>query len=368
MKSTHRNYALLIVLIIGVIIQTFKYFGFNTTIFPTSSFEVGIDNNDPKLFSNKTPDIESNDNLQVNRKLLTYKPSSKVHSGASDFPKQHTFGEASKNPEKKVADKKKTKKRKKKIAAKKPESIKKYITEDKKQTPQVAKNTSSDMDLGGPLGQFNNNKDPQATVPQTPEEWIEILLNFPDYKKLSHFIESYHSRLISPSVFYEVVDAMIADPRDEINLYAVKALGSTPSQQSFIVISELLEVSHITDKTKNTAKEQLNVYKSLQYLGVLKAIVASTDLNLPRTFAANLITQSAKHNLPKSKETNDVSTQDNEPKRTTATDNSRVIKNYEQTKELLSSLLNQPMDSQLNSAITEAINYIEDSLASNKKT
>jgi hypothetical protein len=294
--------------------------------------------------------------------------SQKNSSLENKFSQDHTFSVGKKTGNKVDKKAKDPKKKDKKQAKRKKKTVR--VAEEKTTNPETQKNPDSENSdgnnkgpqnsgLGGFGGGVSGNETP-SDIPQTTEEWLKLMLADADYKLVTKFIDYYNSRMIPTSVFYEVLTVMLEDTREELNAYAVLAAGSTPSQNSFQFLIGAIEAPQLTEKIRSNARDQLSVYKNLQYLNVLKAIVAETEDVSASLLAANLIALSAKKNL--------VATEP-KPGATGSLDTSKIIKesikrNYEITRDLLNTLMGQSKDANLNSAFTEAIKAIEDSLKS----
>lgn len=201
-------------------------------------------------------------------------------------------------------------------------------------------------------------------MPQTTEEWLEILLVLPTYKKVVEFIAHYQSQRINSQVFYEVLTAMAEDKREEINEWGVRAAGATPNYQSFHYLTSVIAEPSMPGKVRTLATTQLDIYKNTQYLDVLKSIVSSSEYSFTQTLAAQLIAKSAYESIKKKQniKENQVNSQGEEPQRSPALSAS-VIKNYESTRDVLNQLLGKKTDSGLEAAVTEAINAINNFLS-----
>ncbi len=360
MKHSNRFYILIIVIVLGGIFQAFKSINLDTDLKkPTDVTSKELKNF--KLEPFHITKVEEQENKNI------FAPSRNKHTKISkkkyDFAKSHSFGKIKKKPKK--AKKKVTKKKKAKNKTPKG-SVK---TAKKSETDKNEDNFDQDTDLnipedsapavGGIFPTDNNNDD----IPQTAEEWIQKLLVFPSYKKVVQFINTYQSRLISANVFYEVLTAMAEDSREEVNVFAVRSAGSTPSPQSFIFITTVIDEPTLSSKVRNLAKGQLLTYKSLQYLVTLRTVILDSEYPYAKTLAANMVAQSAKLNLTNEQ---DVSSLDeNTPDRdTAAVSTPKVRKNYELTKEILAGVLNlSETDNSLASALNEAINAINAALS-----
>ncbi len=285
------------------------------------------------------------------------------------FAKDHTFSEVSKK-EKNKKEKKKDKKKKKTVVKIKDNTTTDDYSADYEKaddTPDTsAQNHGTNSDVaggGGPIPPNNNFSD--SEIPQSTDEWLKILLVEPNYKLLMQFVDYYQSRLIPATTFYEVLTAMTEDSREEMNALAVTAAGSTPSYNSFLFLTSIIAEGQ-SNKVKGSAKEQLSVYKNLQYLNVLRSIVVDSEQASASLLAANLIALSAKQNLKPKENVTDSSSEQGIPSENTPQTSNLLVenikRNYELTRELLSAVVLRLQDNHLISAIQEAIQVIDESL------
>ena len=374
MFKSRRFYILIIVILIGGVFEAFKGVSLQTA----PEHKAGVTANELQNFDlkpfhmNKT--AESDREQPKKFRIKKIKPTAKMNKKEFDFAKTHTF----------IEGKKKKTKKDKKTAKKKKDDKKKKKVEKKDQEPKEVKVVEEDnieTETDENLGNNNNNNEETAPgfagpvantteennngVPQTYEEWFKILLSYPSHKKTVEFTSHYQSRRVSAAVFYEILTAMAEDNREEVNILGVRAAGSTPSYQSFDYLTTVIAETTIPRKARNLAKTQLEIYANFQYLNILKSLVINSEYEETQKAAAKLIAKSARDNLKK-KEAGEgqVGTLgEEEPARDPAV-SATTIKNYQLTKEMLNSVLQMGnLDSDVASAINEAINAIDESLS-----
>ncbi|MCB9024976.1 MAG: hypothetical protein H6625_01555 [Bdellovibrionaceae bacterium] len=372
MKARHL-YLLIIILFIGGVFESFKRI----------SFKKQVNSNNQQITSNELKNLELQPFFlskgQVlseakNFKFKKIKVAGNMKKSEFDFAKTHSFGNApakkedpkKKNNKKSDKKKKENKKDKNKKEDAKPTEVVKYKeTENKqKEDPNSSENKIENDIFNGAFGfpqNNNNNKTPAST-----DEWVRILLDYPSYKKVQEFITHYLGRRVSTAVFYEVLTAMAEDSREDVNIFSVRAAGSTPSYQSFYFLTTVIAEPTMTQKVNSLARNQLETYANLQYLSTLKSIVVTNDYPFAQTLAATLIAKSARTNLKKPNDntpSDTITPLDVDGNRSPALTAS-IIKNYEQTKELLTDILKiGKIDNSLISALNEAIRAIDGGIA-----
>ena len=356
-----RYYILIIFLFMGAMFEAFKGIALDANNPSRRSLSAGeLKNLDIQPFHLKGDDA-------VNDKSSSNKNNTK--NLKNSFAKNHTFEHGKKkarDKKKKLAEKDKKKKDKKKKTAT-PD-----LLADNAITPEDTEEQNNNDDgnpeephfFGGIPGPTQANQ--AEEVPTSTDEWIKILLDYPNYKKLQEFIAHYLNQRISALVFYEVITAMMEDSREEVNIYAIRAAGSTPSYQSFYFLTTAIAEPSLSSMVTSLARTQLETYRNLQYLNTLKSVVITQGYPMAQTLAVRMIAKSAQTNLKKKTNTttsappaNEINTDEN--RNPTVTEN--VKENYQKTRELLTDILTlEGTDSNLASALNEAIRAIDDLL------
>lgn len=279
-------------------------------------------------------------------KFKSHKSKSKLTLADATFPTNHTFGKSTgKKLVKKTKKNKKDKKDKDKEklnADKAVESINTPPREIAQEEETSHKEDAIDNSLAdaGAGGFFPLNGPTQNKLPESFEDWEVLVLRTPSYKNTTKLISHFQTNLVSPAVFYQVVEAMLEDPRDDMKKMGIFAAGSTPSINSFALLAKTMEKEAGNTNIYAEIKSQAQVYTRIQHLNILKTILLSSDSIYTLTLAAEYVEASANINLPP----------------TTETENEPFISPYAAQYESISTVLNNLLNSGFNNDFSRVAN------------
>lgn len=131
----------------------------------------------------------------------------------------------------------------------------------------------------------------------TYEEWARALLNQPNFKKVTELIRLQQSNQISNAIFYKLVQAMLDDSRMTMREMGVLAAGRTPSYESFLVLSRVIQSESYNSPLSAKAKKELRLYSQLTYLSTLKTVMQQSEEAFAVMLAAEKLDESARHYL-----------------------------------------------------------------------
>lgn len=165
--------------------------------------------------------------------------------------------------------------------------------------PEVEKPMTA---FGGGIPPFSLTDQPKNQALETVEEWIAYLSNTPTWDKTENFIRSYKSQVILESVFYSVIEALIAHVDPQVRNFGFLALGGTPSLRSF---QQLVEISSQSDEMGNHTRADKDLRSSYIVAKHLSILSQALDSNEDHTKlkATEVIEASAKKNLKTSSPT-----------------------------------------------------------------
>ncbi len=209
-----------------------------------------------------------------------------------------------KAPQKVVAkvDPKKDTKKKKEAAKKKKKTteVAKRKTKPSQSKPfEAVSSDNSDYADGGTSVAPKKQKDPNA-LPETLEEWESLVLNPPTIDAVMTLIKYHQAKLVSDEIFYKITETLIRSSNEQTRKFGIIALGSSPSLQSFILLTYASEVEK-SSALQTMISSNYNTYVSLQYLSVLGPAMQSPDANV-RLQAISSLSHSASLNIKKSNE------------------------------------------------------------------
>ncbi len=160
----------------------------------------------------------------------------------------------------------------------------------KPETPKTDLNAPLGVAQGGSPQSDEEKKNPELL---NSEEWKRILLNQPDFKETNRFIQAYQSNLVTSATFYEIVDLMLADSRQQIREYGLMAVGSNPSFQSFSILAGVIQTEAFSSPLRTSADSYLKTYKQIRFLPILSNALSSPSNSTVVAIAAKLIGESA---------------------------------------------------------------------------
>src|SRR5690606_11339143 len=119
--------------------------------------------------------------------------------------------------------------------------------------------------------------------------WKQILLVHPDFKETLRFNQAFQSNLVTPAVFYEIVDLMLSDSRPQMREYGLMIVGSNPNLHSFSILAEVIRTEPFSSPLRTAADTYLKVYTKIQYLHILSTALQSPSSTTVVILAAKLI-------------------------------------------------------------------------------
>lgn len=152
--------------------------------------------------------------------------------------------------------------------------------DDKKATENIDNNLNAALFAGGVTDDsaFNNYTAGNGGVTNNNvvslEEWEARLLTKPDADETKQFIKLYNQDQVSSSIFYQIVQKMLADKRTDMRKLGILCAGSTPSVTSF----QLLATAYSTESDSGVKSYEdgfLALYSDLGNLPVLQKVLSS---------------------------------------------------------------------------------------------
>jgi hypothetical protein len=151
-------------------------------------------------------------------------------------------------------------------------------TDIAKTEPAAAPPTSSGLRFGsGGTGVLAPKQQPPVdSVKDTIEEWIAYFLESPnDYQRFLEFITAYQTQEITQEVFYGVVEELAVQPSQMLQRFAVLALVSTPSAESF---RELVALQNSNNPSLSSqANAALSDYQVPDRLTILASLLNNNE-------------------------------------------------------------------------------------------
>ncbi len=193
---------------------------------------------------------------------------------------------------------KRIKRRKKKVAKaveKKEEVVQKEEPKEE-ETPPPAEEDDIDAAIASAMA---TGKAPVSNSRQaddafaSAEEWMRKLLSRPNVGETKRFIDHFNKALITPEVFYKVVNAMISDSRNEMKQLGVLCLGSTPSVLSFQLLAQVIKNERGGTPAQKDAEGFADKYKEIGRLALLERILRASTGSNPTVLALTKLEASA---------------------------------------------------------------------------
>lgn len=131
------------------------------------------------------------------------------------------------------------------------------------------------------------------------EEWVRRVLNQPSLEETTNLINYRNSNLISPEVFYSVVNLMLEDSRLRMRELGIHAVNATPGYRSFVILAQFLQDEPHGSGARSSAIQAFDRYAQFAYLSVIESVVRSQEATPVREKAINLVVNSANLNLNK---------------------------------------------------------------------
>ncbi len=112
------------------------------------------------------------------------------------------------------------------------------------------------------------------TIPMTYQEWAQLILPAPSPKNVQMLVEYYKSGMVSAEIFYNILDALIAERNPQQQHLAVSAAGEAPSAQSFNFLVQV-EKAPPSAQLGSQAQTELNSYEALGTVGLLRTVMTT---------------------------------------------------------------------------------------------
>lgn len=233
----------------------------------------------------KTPQIQALGGRSRKGLQLAANSSAPKNILAAPAKKESVVAKAvEKNKKKKSARKKgKVKSTEDQLHAKKyPES------ENKKIDDQAATSAAQTF-----VAQFSPAQKSDNELPITFEDWAKLILGSPQPENVKKLIEFFANNMVSPNIFYSILNAMLEEPNAEQHTLAVYAAGNAPNPQSFIFLVQVLKSETQGSTAAVKASEQINSYQTAYSVVYLKSVLSTqlSDVNLIQV-AVNVLDKS----------------------------------------------------------------------------
>jgi hypothetical protein len=143
--------------------------------------------------------------------------------------------------------------------------------------PDAAKKDGTPAaDSGAPdSGAYYPPANPADSLPHSLQEWEAYILAGPNLTRVQFLVSQFQSGLVSPSIYYAVVQAMLGDGRQEMRHLGLFALEQTPSEPSFAMLAIFVD-SGVDNQDRLEAQADLNEYGAGSRLGILAAALEAT--------------------------------------------------------------------------------------------
>ena len=170
-------------------------------------------------------------------------------------------------------------------------------------TPTEAKGNSdgggigNDTLGGGIAGQSSviaAKKDDQS---DTLEAWQKRLLGAADLSETKVFIDRYQKGLVTADVYYQIVEQMVADSRDDMKQLGIMCAGVTPSVISFQILAKVESGLPSDSTVRASAETYLAHYSDLTYLGILARVLRTPASDYSTVAATQRLDTSAQRYL-----------------------------------------------------------------------
>lgn len=227
---------------------------------------------------NRMISLEENENL--NKKALLKKDSKKKES----------------NKKKKVAKKNKkgkVKNKKSDFVVKTPDSKESAFANEEKDLFDNLKSEREDVPIAGLVPDLKKSEDKFNNF----DYWKTKLLDFPNKSALRELIEVYSVNLVSESLFYDLISALLEDPRDEMKSIGLLGLSATQSLKSFLILADFSSSEKQSKKSLNQAKKYLESYTTKTHLSILNSVIISSQNDFTISFTAYLLEKLIKSSL-----------------------------------------------------------------------
>lgn len=108
------------------------------------------------------------------------------------------------------------------------------------------------------------------------EEWASILLQHPNRTEMQKFVEAFRSQKVTTDIYFQIMNAMMNDPRIEMQELGIDLASYNPSANSFKALAYFLKDQSFNGAA-NAAQKRLDQYASIQHLSLLEKIMKQGD-------------------------------------------------------------------------------------------
>jgi hypothetical protein len=128
-----------------------------------------------------------------------------------------------------------------------------------------------------PYGGGSNNLGPAPSDVPTPEtqmsEWKLRILRSPTKDTVNEFVFEYQTGKIDRTVFYRVINELLADSNSDVQRLAVYALASTPGYDSLYTL--LKHKDQLNGEAQNTVRLALQAYTKAERMNAVAMTLRS---------------------------------------------------------------------------------------------
>jgi hypothetical protein len=199
---------------------------------------------------------------------------------------------AQKQPKKKKKDLVAKNKKKKKNVAKRRSTEKSFAKNNQKRSNYLGEYLGGGAIAARPNQNPNEQNNNQEQNEQDLNYWRNLVFSNPSRETTEMLLAAYLQNKIPPAWFYAIVDEMLASTNGILQESSINLLAMTPSSMSFRRLAMATDRNSPTN-IKLLARDSMNdVYKDINYLGILIGEVQYSD-TLVAYHAARLIRISA---------------------------------------------------------------------------
>lgn len=137
----------------------------------------------------------------------------------------------------------------------------------------------SEVPPASPISANDPNED--NDIPDA-QEWMRRVLNQPSLEETNAMIKYRQSNLITPEVFYYIVQQMVEDSRERMRELGIQAANATPSYRSLIILAQFLQNEPHGSALRAKATSALERYTEYSYLAVIESVYRSNEKPLIR--------------------------------------------------------------------------------------
>jgi hypothetical protein len=105
------------------------------------------------------------------------------------------------------------------------------------------------------------------------QEWAALILGTPSATNVNNFVTAYKAHEVTSQVFYQILDAMIAEQNTQQQQLAVTAASDVPSAQSFEFLVQVTKLQGTT--ASQQASTALSGYSALNEVTALQIVMST---------------------------------------------------------------------------------------------